>query len=164
MLLFIVEIVCGLFECKRICASFIVSFVFPCFAMRGHIFKDWMHQIPFTALAPPYIDIYQHTGPECHGHFRIQWFEVRDDFRLCWYRWNSCPSLFIFLFIILTSTMIKRYDYIIFILDIDEAKTQTEIQINKINKVRVDIEMMHTQTIIQILVSFFLVTFHSYIP
>ena len=57
--------------------------------------------------------------------------------------------------------MIKRYDYIIFILDIDEAKTQTEIQINKIDKVQVDIEMMHTQTIMQILVSFFLVTFHS---
>jgi hypothetical protein len=57
--------------------------------------------------------------------------------------------------------MIKRYDYIIFIVDIDEAKTQTEIQINKIDKVQVDIEMMHTQTIMQILVSFFLVTFHS---
>jgi hypothetical protein len=57
--------------------------------------------------------------------------------------------------------MIRRYDYIIFILDIDEAKTQTEIQINKIDKVQVDIEMMHTQTIMQILVSFFLVTFHS---
>ena len=57
--------------------------------------------------------------------------------------------------------MIKRYDYIIFILDIDEAKTQTEIQINKINKVKVNIEMMHTQTIMQILVSFFLVIFHS---
>ena len=57
--------------------------------------------------------------------------------------------------------MIKRYDYLIFILDIDEAKTQTEIQINKIDKIQVDIEMMHTQTIIQILVSFFLVKFHS---
>jgi hypothetical protein len=57
--------------------------------------------------------------------------------------------------------MIKRYDYIICILDIDEAKTQTEIQINKIDKVQVDIEMMHTQTIMQILVSFYLVTFHS---
>ena len=56
--------------------------------------------------------------------------------------------------------MIKRYDYMIFILDIDEAKAQTEIQINKIDKVQVDIEMMHTQTIMQILVSFFLVTFH----
>ena len=29
--------------------------------------------------------------------------------------------------------MIKRYDYLIFILDIDEAKTQTEIQKNKIH-------------------------------
>ena len=57
--------------------------------------------------------------------------------------------------------MIKSYDYIFFISDIDEAKTQTEIQINKIDKVQVNIEMMHTQTIIQILVSFFLVTFHS---
>jgi hypothetical protein len=49
--------------------------------------------------------------------------------------------------------MIKRYDYIIFILDIDEAKTQVQVQVN--------IEMMHTQTIMQMLVSFFLVTFHS---
>jgi hypothetical protein len=57
--------------------------------------------------------------------------------------------------------MIKHYDYMIFILDIDEAKAQTEIQINKINKVQVNIEMMHTQTIMQILVSFFLVTFQS---
>jgi hypothetical protein len=57
--------------------------------------------------------------------------------------------------------MIKRYDYLTFILDIDEAKTQTEIQIDKIDKIQVVIEMMHTQTIMQILVSFFLVTFHS---
>jgi hypothetical protein len=57
--------------------------------------------------------------------------------------------------------MIKRYDCIIFILDIDEAKRQTEIEINKINKIQVNIEMMHTQTIMQILVSFFLVTFHN---
>ena len=57
--------------------------------------------------------------------------------------------------------MIKRYDYIFFISDIDEAKTQTEIQINKIDKIQVAIEMMHTQTIMQILVSVFLVTFHS---
>jgi Ca2+/Na+ antiporter len=57
--------------------------------------------------------------------------------------------------------MIKRYHYLIIILDIDEAKTQTEIQIDKIDKIQVDIEMMHTQTIMQILVSFFLVTFHN---
>jgi hypothetical protein len=57
--------------------------------------------------------------------------------------------------------MIKRYDYLTFILDIDEAKTQTEIQIDKIDKIQVVIEMMHTQTIMRILVSFFLVTFHS---
>ena len=93
---------------------FIFGIVFvPCFAMRDHIFKNRMYQIPFTALAPPHIDIYQHTGPECHGHFHIQWFEVRDDFPLCCYRWNSCPSLFIFLFIILTS--MKTY------LDHDQA-------------------------------------------
>jgi hypothetical protein len=30
--------------------------------------------------------------------------------------------------------MIKRYDYLTFILDIDEAKTQTEIQIDKIDR------------------------------
>ena len=103
MLLFIVGIVCGLFECKWICAGFVVSLVFPCFAMGGHIFKNRMYQIPFIALAPPHIDVYQHTGPECHGHFHVQWFEVRDDFSLCWNRWNSWLSLFIFLFIILTS-------------------------------------------------------------
>ena len=57
--------------------------------------------------------------------------------------------------------MIKHYEYIIFILDIDEAKAQTEIQIDKMDKIQVDIEMMHTQTIMQILVSFFLDTFHS---
>ena len=39
--------------------------------------------------------------------------------------------------------MIKGYDYIIFILDIHEAKTQTEIPLNKIDKVQVDIEMRH---------------------
>jgi hypothetical protein len=55
--------------------------------------------------------------------------------------------------------MIKRYDYLTFILDIDEAKTQTEIQIDKIDKIQVVIEMMHTQTIMQILVSFFLVNY-----
>jgi hypothetical protein len=72
MFVFICGRVCGLFECKRICAGFAVSFVFPCFAMKGHIFKNRMYDIPFTALAPPYIDIYQHTGPECHGHFHVQ--------------------------------------------------------------------------------------------
>jgi hypothetical protein len=46
----------------------------------------------------------------------------------------------------------------------NETKTQTEIQINKIDKVQMDIEMIHTQTIMQILVSFFLVTFHSWHP
>ena len=40
--------------------------------------------------------------------------------------------------------MIKRYDYKHFILDIEEANTQTEIHINTIDKVQVDIEMMHT--------------------
>jgi len=34
--------------------------------------------------------------------------------------------------------MIKRYDYIIFIIDIDEEK-QTGIQIDKIDKIQVDI-------------------------
>ena len=57
--------------------------------------------------------------------------------------------------------MIKRYDYIIFILDIDEAKSQAEIKIDKMDKIQVDIEMMHTQAIMQIMVSFLLVTFHS---
>jgi hypothetical protein len=57
--------------------------------------------------------------------------------------------------------MIKRYHYIFFISDIDEAKTQKEIQIDKIDKVQENIGIMHTQTIIQILVSCLLVTFHA---
>jgi hypothetical protein len=35
--------------------------------------------------------------------------------------------------------MIKHYEYIIFILDIDEATAQTEIQIDKMDKIQVDI-------------------------
>jgi hypothetical protein len=58
MLLLIFGIVCGLFEGNRICVGFVVSFVFPCFAIRGHIFKNRVYEIPFTALAPPHMHIY----------------------------------------------------------------------------------------------------------
>jgi len=57
--------------------------------------------------------------------------------------------------------MIKCYHYIFVISDIDETKKKTEKQINKIDKVQVDIEMMHAQTTMQILVSLYLVTFHN---
>ena len=56
--------------------------------------------------------------------------------------------------------MVKRYHCIIFILDLDEEK-QPKIQRNKMDKIQVNILMMHSLMIMQILVLYFLITLHS---
>jgi len=94
------EIVCGLFQWKRICAGFFAVCLYLYYPLRSNYqeFKTLPH---FCACPKDrtwiLIDI-------CYGHFCVQWFEVRGSCSCSWYWWNcwllrknSFDYLFIYL-------------------------------------------------------------------